>query len=443
MKKTYIYPAIEIHEMRTKNLLMNSLIESGEEVNIVVTDNPIEGNAEEAVAREDGFDWSTLIMILVFSLFGLNMSAQTYTTVQPADAPADGKTHGMILYMQDGTEVPYALTDLEHVTYLPYVGIKVYLKGETNSIDYLFSQMIKIDYAQDGNENSNWKAFGWTDYPEAWRLEYPHLNNNVSTTADAEKSQIIVKRTDDYGITFSLEWDNSKVANRWTCYELHAGNALSGADRNDDFKADPEVAVSPTLDDYRKSGFSRGHLCPSADRQCSKEQNKQTFFLTNMQPQYQSHNGGLWSRLETLVRDYATNDDYTALHCDTMYIVKAATITDKVTVNNEEVDGIYADRCIGNENHTHELIVPKYFYMALLHYNKENDSYHSIAFWTDHIDEVQSVKNLADYAISIRELERRTGIDFFCNLPDVIEDDVETQEPDLDFWKKITKSGSE
>jgi endonuclease G len=250
-----------------------------------------------------------------------------------------------------------------------------------------------------------------------------------------------VKRTDDYGITFSLEWDNSLVANRWTCYQLHAGNTLTGADRNDDFKADPEVAVSPVLDDYRNSGFSRGHLCPSADRQCSVEQNKQTFYLTNMQPQYQSHNGGLWSRLETLVRDFATNDEYTALHCDTLYIVKAATITDKVTINDQEVDGIYADRCVGNASHKHELIVPKYFYMALLHYNKETDTYHSIAFWTDHIDETQSVKNLADYAISIKELEKRTGIDFFCNLPDVIEEDVEAQEPDLEFWKKITRSG--
>ena len=122
--------------------------------------------------------------------------------------------------------------------------------------------------------------------------------------------------------------------------------------------------------------------------------------------------------------------------------MKAATITDKVTINNTEVDGVYAGKCIGNTNHTHELLVPKYFYMALLHYNKETDSYHSIAFWTDHIDGTQSVKNLADYAISIKELEKRTGIDFFCNLPDVIEEAVEQQEPDLDFWKKITKSGS-
>ena len=437
MKKTYIIPKAETYDIKSASLLTNSGVPSIVEIE---TTDPIEGDAGEAATREVKI-WDNLWMLVLVLLFSITASAQTYTTVEPADAPADGKTHGMILYLKNNTQVTYALTDLQHVTYLPGVGMKVYLKNATTSIDYLYQQIDRIDYAQDGNENSNWKAFGWTDYPEAWRLEYPHLHENVSPTADVERSQIIVKRTDDYGITFSLEWDNSLVANRWTCYQLHAGNTLTGADRNDDFKADPEVAVSPVLDDYRNSGFSRGHLCPSADRQCSVEQNKQTFYLTNMQPQYQSHNGGLWSRLETLVRDFATNDEYTALHCDTLYIVKAATITDKVTINDQEVDGIYADRCVGNASHKHELIVPKYFYMALLHYNKETDTYHSIAFWTDHIDETQSVKNLADYAISIKELEKRTGIDFFCNLPDVIEEDVEAQEPDLEFWKKITRSG--
>ena len=432
MKKIYISPKTETYDIKPASLLTSSVTLTGD----IDTTNPTPGDAREAAARELKF--SDYFWMAIFFLFSITAGAQNYTTVEPADAPADGKTHGMVLHMKDGTEVTYSLADLQHVTYLPDVGMKVYLKNSATSVDYLYNHIERIDYAQDGNSNANWEAFGWTDYPEAWRLEYPHLNANVSPSAEADKSQIIVKRTDNYGITLSLEWDNSLIANRWTCYELHAGNSLSGADRNDDFKGDPEVAVSPTLDDYRTSGFSRGHLCPSADRQCSVEQNKQTFYLTNMQPQYQSHNGGLWSRLETLVRDFATNDEYTALHCDTMYIVKAATITDKVTINNAEVDGIYAERCVGKG--TQELIVPKFFYMALLHYNKETDTYHAIAFWTDHIDETQSVKNLADYAISIQELQARTGIDFFCNLPDVIEEAVEAQEPDLDFWKKITRS---
>jgi endonuclease G len=328
------------------------------------------------------------------------------------------------------------------------VGMKIYLKNSTTSIDYLYSQITKIDYVPDNNINANWTKVGesmWTNYPEAWRLEYPQVSyNNLSPTKDGAetKNQIIVKSTNDFGITYSLEWDNALVANRWTCYELHAGNSMATVGRNDDFKQDPEVAVSSTLDQYSGSGFSRGHLCPSADRLCSTVQNKQTFFLTNMQPQYQSHNGGLWSRLETLVRDYATNDEFTALHCDTLYIVKAATIanvtSDALTGNS--TSGVYATSEVDNYN---KLLVPRYFYMALLHYNKDTDTYHAIAFWTKHLSNTQPVANLADYAISIDKLEQLTGLDFFCNLPDIIEDEVEAQEPDLDFWKKISKSGSE
>lgn len=437
MKKTYIIPKAETYDIKPASLLANSGITPTGDVD---TTNPIEGDAGEAATREV-IKWDNMWMLILLLLFSITASARDYYTLEPADAALDGKTHGMILYLKSGTTVTYELEDLDHVTYLPGVGLKVYLKNSVTSVDYLYQELERIDYMQDDNENSNPTEFGYDDFPESWRLEYPHLHDNVSTEKDETKSQVIVKRTSDYGITYSLEWDNEKVANRWTCYQLHAGNTLSGADRNDDFKADPEVAVSPTLNDYNKSGFSRGHLCPSADRQCSVEQNKQTFYLTNMHPQYQSHNGGLWSRLETLVRDFATNDDYTALHCDTMYVVKAATISDKVSVGEEELDGIYPDiRCVGNENHTHELLVPKYFYMALLHYNKETDSYHAIAFWTEHIDANQPVQNLADYAISIDELERRTKIDFFCNLRDAIEAEVEAQEPDLEFWKKITRS---
>ena len=76
--------------------------------------------------------------------------------------------------------------------------------------------------------------------------------------------------------------------------------------------------------------------------------------------------------------------------------------------------------------------------MALLHYNKASNSYKAIGFWTLHEDARITNKNFGDYAISIDELEKRTGIDFFCNLPDEIEELVEA-ECDLDFWK-LTKT---
>ena len=77
--------------------------------------------------------------------------------------------------------------------------------------------------------------------------------------------------------------------------------------------------------------------------------------------------------------------------------------------------------------------MPKYFYMALLAYNKKLNKYQAIGLWTEHTNVSDTNKNYGDYAITIDELEARTGIDFFCNLPDDIEDDVE-QKLDLNYW---------
>ena len=244
------------------------------------------------------------------------------------------------------------------------------------------------------NRNSTRKA------PEAWRLEFPHMKTEG-------RNLVVTHATEDYGVTYSLEWDCDKRANRWSCYELYAGNSVKNTSRNDAFTEDPDIpaAYQAHNSDYTGTGFSRGHLCPSGDRLCSVEQNKQTFYLSNMQPQYSQHNEGLWANLESLVRNKWNQTSYR----DTLYIVKAA------TVDND--DQILMRTSTG-------LIVPKYFYMAVL--AVKNGQYKAIGLWTEHRNVTDSNKKYSTYAISIDELERRTGIDFFCNLPDDVEEQVES-----------------
>ena len=53
-------------------------------------------------------------------------------------------------------------------------------------------------------------------------------------------------------------------------------------------------------------------------------------------------------------------------------------------------------------------------------------TYHAFGFWTEHLNSyVPSNTDLKQYALSISELEKKTGMDFFCNLPDNIENEVE------------------
>ena len=282
-----------------------------------------------------------------------------------------------------------------------------------------------ISAGGNNNVNANWNIAGsgiptskadpsftnqsTDDY--AWRLEYPHINT-------ASGNQRVVKATSTYGITYSLEWDNNKIANRWTCYTMCSKNNASNVSRSDDFKADPVVTVSPSDSYTNSSTYSRGHLCPSADRLASKEQNKQTFFMTNMQPQYQNHNGGVWATLEGYVRNKWQPTNTT----DTLYVVKAATI-ENVTLGNTSSTGIITTT---TDDAGHTLVVPKYFYMAFLYYTESTNSYKAFALWTEHLNgDNPSAATVISNRISIDELERRTGIDFFCNLPDDIEDAVE------------------
>ena len=364
-----------------------------------------------------------IISTLIIGLFALNANAQV---IYPDNIKTD-KIYNMNITLKDGRKVSYQKSEIDHITFVSNVGMKIYLKASSTTDDYLYSQMSSIEYPESApdlsNANANWNNFELEGrYAYAWGLEYPHLNSNTTD------NQVVVKKTDGYGVTYSLEWDNAKIANRWTCYTMHAGNNLSNTDRNDDFKADPDVTTSAQLSDYKNSGFSRGHLCPSLDRQCSVEQNKQTFFLTNMQPQWQKHNGGLWKNLEDKVNTWSR----TGL-CDTIYVVKAATISD-VNLGGEVSSGVYAEKC------NNRLLVPKYFYMAILGYNKSQDTYHALGLWTEHADVSDTNKNYGDYAITIDELERRTGIDFFCNLPDEIENDVEASISDLTTYWGLTKT---
>jgi endonuclease G, mitochondrial len=75
-------------------------------------------------------------------------------------------------------------------------------------------------------------------------------------------------------------------------------------DRTDDFRPDPAVSTaSASLNAYKGSGYDRGHLCPAADMKLNQTSMSETFFLSNMSPQVEGFNRGIWSTLEDQVRE--------------------------------------------------------------------------------------------------------------------------------------------
>lgn len=145
-------------------------------------------------------------------------------------------------------------------------------------------------------------------------------------------SAITVASTDFSGCPqFFAKAQPPKVAshpvNRALCYDafavLHSGqsktpvfvaqklNRASIADadekRKDKFFSDARLpeAERATLDDYKHSGWSRGHLAPAGDMPTARAM-AQSFSLANMVPQAIKHNGGVWAKtVETATRQYA------------------------------------------------------------------------------------------------------------------------------------------
>lgn len=74
--------------------------------------------------------------------------------------------------------------------------------------------------------------------------------------------------------------------------------------RDDAFHADERLPpiVASTLDDYRHSGWDRGHMAPSGDEPDARSQ-FESFVLSNMVPQNSDDNRHLWADIETVVRE--------------------------------------------------------------------------------------------------------------------------------------------
>lgn len=233
------------------------------------------------------------------------------------------------------------------------------------------------------------------------RMEYPRVKGGSSIV-------LMYETPDAYGLNYSVEWDCDKKSQRWTCYELYRGfgGNVGRYEGNPQYPNDPSLGAAYRWDKdyYYGSGYDHGHLCPSADRQYSAEANRQTFYLTNMQPQKHKFNAGVWEQMETRLRKWIALSPVS----DTLFVCKGGTIDDEADIIERIND---------------KLIVPKYFYMAVLY--KSAKGYKALAFWAEHLDEDHSHDNLRSYVIPIDELEARTGIDFFCNLPDDAESQVE------------------
>lgn len=210
--------------------------------------------------------------------------------------------------------------------------------------------------------------------------------------------------------TYSLEYSYKYKHSYWIAYRFD--NTTGGnVGRNEAYKPDPELPsqYAAKHNDYTNSGYTRGHLCASSDRQYSKEANQQTFYMSNISPQSGNgfnQSGSAWNTGEDKVQAWGYNISRST---DTLYVVKGETIGEGM------IKGYIKN----------EIAIPKYFFMAVLF--RSGDNYKAIGFYMPHenLKDDPDKKDPKKYLMSIDALEQETGIDFFHNLPDNIENTVE------------------
>ena len=196
---------------------------------------------------------------------------------------------------------------------------------------------------------------------------------------------------------YFLLYDTKLHLAHYVAYPLYKDLTDKKVNRTDAWSSDPSISASfqPNLNSSYVGGYSRGHQIPSRDRVSSRDDNASTFYYSNMVPQDQTHNGGIWGNLENQVRNLANG-------VDTLYVVTGVGFDDTNYQYAYDKKGMACP-------------IPDYFYKVVVWRDKQ-ERWHSKAWCIPH----EPLTGSPDpYKTTLSEMEAKTGFDFFPALNDV------------------------
>ena len=196
---------------------------------------------------------------------------------------------------------------------------------------------------------------------------------------------------------FWLSYVEAYEQAEWVAYTLERSHLTNDDRKRPYFIEDPKVkSKSADWRNYRGSGYDRGHLCPAGDRRFSAYAYNETFYTSNISPQYKDFNAGVWNRLEMKVRNWCRQ-------YGTLYIATGGVLERGLSNIGEE-----------------DVAVPEMYYKIVARGGA--DDLKIVAFLLPH---KESTAELNSFIVSVDRIEELTGIDFFTNLPDDIEGGLE------------------
>ena len=195
------------------------------------------------------------------------------------------------------------------------------------------------------------------------------------------------------------------VAEHITPASLSANNA----DRKHSYFVEDEsipAIFRAKLDDYRRSGYDRGHQVPAADAKWSQDALDQTFLLSNMCPQVgDGFNRDYWAHLEDFCRRLTNNYPSVRIVTGPLYLPKRDPEDGKWKVSYE---------VIGNPPN---VSVPTHFYKVIFAEDGRTGGNVSLGAFVLPNAPIANDKPLTDFEVPVEAIERASGLQFASKLP--------------------------
>ena len=211
---------------------------------------------------------------------------------------------------------------------------------------------------------------------------------------------------------YTILYDPSRYASLWTAYvyssAYHGSGTGNGWAVNPQIPASKQTSVKSAYPSVDGVTYDRGHQIPNADRNADNSLQNQTYYWTNSTPQHASFNQGIWNNLENQVRSLASATDSVYVITGPVYQTAGGSETVRTFTNST--------------NDSKVVPIPNYYYKVLLKVRRSGGTVtaaSAIGFWFTH--EAHSGENWQDFAVSVDEIEQKTGFNFFANLPVSVE----------------------
>tara|TARA_B100000809_G_scaffold110076_1_gene108610 strand:- start:4575 stop:5861 length:1287 start_codon:yes stop_codon:yes gene_type:complete len=275
----------------------------------------------------------------------------------------------------------------------------------------------KLNHLQDSMQVLNQKQIDLKAEIDELKLEKIRIDITEVGLPELKEGEEVISHS-----ALSLVYDESHEQAKWVSHIITSDIINGKTGRSNDFREDALVKTGCATEkdyflktlkdgssdkyDYDGFGYDRGHLAPSADFRWSKKALSESYFYSNMSPQLPEFNREKWADLERLLRNYIFEHPKTQL-----YVITGPILNDSLLVIERGVN---------------KVSIPNYFFKVVLDLSNEK----AIAF----IMPNKEIKYpVSSYAVTIVEVENVTGINFFHQLDNVLEQRLESQK-DVLVW---------